>query len=102
MLHPIFARCFLAGSLLAASAAQAAMAPPPAIAPSDVRPAGETCGFGSRLDASGLCVDAMDYSRRCSPGLFAIPFPNGNGYRCVPGEWQRSSGWLSGLLGYDD
>jgi hypothetical protein len=23
----------------------------------------------------------------CQPGLHAVPFPNGNGFRCVPDDW---------------
>jgi hypothetical protein len=23
----------------------------------------------------------------CQPGLHGVPFPNGNGYRCVPNGW---------------
>jgi hypothetical protein len=23
----------------------------------------------------------------CQPGLHAVPFPNGNGFRCVPNDW---------------
>jgi hypothetical protein len=40
----------------------------------------------------------MDYSRICPLGLFAGPFPNGNGFRCVMTEWARSSGWRGDLF----
>ncbi|WP_158812669.1 hypothetical protein [Methylocapsa sp. S129] len=94
MLHRYFAGCFLAAAFLAAPA-QAAMKPVvETAATSDIALAGAACSYGYHLDVSGLCVDSMDYSRRCSPGLFAVQFPNGNGYRCVPTDWLRESGWL--------
>lgn len=97
MLHHYFAGSLLAASLLAAPA-QAAMQPAAEIAISDIRPAGAACSFGYHLDVSGVCADSMDYSRRCSAGFFAVPFPNGNGYRCAPAEWLRSYGWLGDLF----
>jgi hypothetical protein len=102
MLHRYLAGCFLASSLFAAAPSHAATRAAPADAKSDIRLAGAICGWGSRLDVTGLCVDVMDYSRRCSPGSFAMSFPNGNGFRCVPGEWQSAPGWFSDLLGLRD
>jgi hypothetical protein len=100
-------RCYLVGSLAAAAlvsapASQAAMRPTTPTANVDVQRAGALCGFGSHIDATGLCVDTMDYSRRCPPGSFAISFPNGNGFRCLPGEWQSAPGWFGDLLGLRD
>jgi hypothetical protein len=102
MLHTYLAGCLVAASLVVAPASQAAMRPATPAANVDVRLAGALCGFGSHLDATGLCVDTMDYSRRCPPGSFAISFPNGNGFRCLPGEWQRAPGWFGDLLGLED
>jgi hypothetical protein len=98
MLRHYFASCLLAASLFAAPA-QAAMKPVAAIAPSAIQLAGGACGLGYHLDVSGFCVDSMDYSRRCPSTLFAVPSPNGNGYRCVPTEWLRAYGWFDDLLG---
>ncbi len=97
MLHRFLAGAGLAALLLSASAAQAAMSPasPPSTGPTLV---GAACSFGYHLDISGTCVDSMDYSRRCPPGAFAVSYPNGNGFRCVPAEWQRSGSWLMGLF----
>ena len=88
------AGCGLAALLLAPAAAPAA--PKPAALPvvSDVSPAKGACSFGTHLDISGYCVDSMDYARICPPRFFAISFPNGNGFRCLPVEWQRAYGWF--------
>ncbi len=85
------AGCALAALLLAPASA----APKPAAlaAASDVRPA-HACSFGTHLDISGYCVDSMDYSRKCPPGMFSISAPNGNGFRCLPAEWADEPGWL--------
>jgi hypothetical protein len=93
MLHRYIAAVGLGVVLLGAPAAQAAMsaAPPPSSSPTLV---GATCSFGYHLDISGTCVDSMDYSRRCPPGTFAISYPNGDGFRCVPADWQRRGSWL--------
>jgi hypothetical protein len=91
--------CCLIAALLAASAAQAGLAPA-RIQTSDIRLAAMGCGPGYRLDASGACVDYLDRSRICPPGLFAVSFPNGNGYRCVPTAWLNSRGWLGDFLGF--
>jgi hypothetical protein len=41
------------------------------------------CGVGLRRTASGHCVhEALD-RRHCQPGMHAVSFPNGKGYRCV-------------------
>jgi hypothetical protein len=93
-----FAGLGLAAVLLAAPA-QAAMAPSRESRSSDLLLTGGSCNYGSHLDVSGYCVDSMDYSRRCAPGMFAIPAPNGNGFRCVPTDWLRSSGWFADGLG---
>jgi hypothetical protein len=93
----------LAGLLLAA----ACLAPPAAnaaaervapVAGADFIRVAAACGYGYRLDVSGLCVDAMDYSRRCPAGTFSISAPNGDGYRCIPAEWMRAPGWLGDLF----
>jgi hypothetical protein len=97
MLHHYFAGCLLAAAFLAAPA-QAAMKPAAEIATSDIQPAGAACSYGYHLDVSGVCVDSMDYSRRCPSGSFAVSFPNGNGYRCAPAEWLRSPGWLGDIF----
>jgi hypothetical protein len=88
----------LAASFLAAPGAQAAMQPDARIAISDIRLAAMDCGFGYRLDPSGVCVDYMDRTRQCPPTYFAQAFPNGNGYRCVPAEWLREPVWLMDLF----
>ena len=54
--------------------------------------------FGTHLDVSGYCVDSMDYSRRCPPGMFAVSAPNGNGFRCLPAEWADAPGWLGNFF----
>ena len=87
----------LSALFLAAAPAQAALKPAAPIATSDVRQA-TACGFGYHLDVSGFCVDSMDYSRKCPPGTFAVAFPNGNGFRCLPAEWMQSPGWLGDIF----
>ena len=94
MLHRYFLGCLAAVSLSAALPAEAAMKPAPQVSLSDVQRIGATCEYGSHLDVSGYCVDSMDYARICPPRFFAISFPNGNGFRCLPVEWQRSAGWF--------
>ena len=94
MLLRNLAGCCLAVVLGAPPAAQAALKPAAPIAASEFRLAAMACSFGYHLDVSGFCVDSMDYSRKCPPGYFAQSFPNGNGFRCIPAEWMRSSGWL--------
>ena|SRR5471032_2120837 len=98
MTHRNFMGAGLAALLLAAPAAQAAMsvAPPPSA--SNLRMTAAACSFGYHLDISGTCVDSMDYSRHCPPGYFPISYPNGDGYRCLPAEWQRSGSWLMDLF----
>ena len=98
MLHHLFAGCLVAASLCAAAPAQAAMRPALQPAASDIQRTGAECSYGYHLDISGVCVDSMDYSRICPPGLFAVSFPNGNGFRCVPTDWARSSGWLGDMF----
>ena len=92
LLHHL-ARCGLAALLLAPLTATAAPKPAALTAASDIQPA-RSCSFGTHLDVSGYCVDSMDYARICPPRFFAISFPNGNGFRCLPVEWQRSAGWF--------
>jgi hypothetical protein len=94
MLHPYVLACLAAACLCATPPAQAAMKPAPQAAASDIQRVGATCNYGSHLDVSGYCVDSMDYARICPPRFFAISFPNGNGFRCLPVEWQRSPGWF--------
>ena len=89
-----FLNCLAAAALCAALPAQAAMKPAPRAAASDVQRIGAACDFGSHRDVSGYCVDSMDYARTCPPRFFAISFPNGNGFRCLPVEWQRAPGWF--------
>lgn len=97
MLLRAFTGCCLAVALLGAPAAQAGLisAPMPA---SELRLAAMGCGPGYLRDASGTCVDYVDRSRICPPGYFALSFPNGNGFRCVPTAWLNSHGWLGDLL----
>jgi hypothetical protein len=97
MLPRFFIGCCLAVGLLAAPAAHAGpiSAPRPA---SDVRLAAMGCAPGYYRDASGTCIDYLDKSRVCPAGYFALSFPNGNGYRCVPTAWLNSHGWLGDLL----
>jgi hypothetical protein len=92
-----FTGCCLTALLLAASAAQAGLAPT-RIPTSDILLAAMGCGPGYYREASGACVDYLDKSRICPPGYFAVSFPNGNGYRCVPTAWLNSRGWLGDLL----
>ena len=93
MLLRNLAGCCLAALSLAPAATQAAPKPAAPIAISDVGLA-RACSFGTHLDISGLCVDSMDYSRKCPPGFFAVSAPNGNGFRCLPAEWMEEPGWL--------
>jgi hypothetical protein len=102
MLRRYLVGCLAAASLASTPASQAAMRLTAPATNVDVQHAGALCGFGSHLDATGLCVDTMDCSRRCPPGSFAISFPNGNGFRCLPGEWQSAPGWFNDLLGLRD
>jgi hypothetical protein len=92
MLLRHLAGCTLALVWLAPIAAPAAPKPAALTMTSDVKPA--HCSFGTHLDVSGYCVDSMDYSRRCPPGMFAVSAPNGNGFRCLPAEWADAPGWL--------
>jgi hypothetical protein len=101
MSRPSIASVCLAALLLAAPA-QAAMSPARGSMTADILRTGGSCSYGSHLDVSGYCVDSMDYSRRCAPGTFAIPAPNGNGHRCVPTEWLQSSGWFADWFGLRD
>jgi hypothetical protein len=94
MLLRNLAGCGLAALLLAPAAASAAPKPAALPAVSDASPAKGACSFGTHLDISGYCVDSMDYSRKCPPGMFQISAPNGNGYRCLPAEWADEPGWL--------
>jgi hypothetical protein len=98
MSHRYLAGCCLAALSLTPLAAQATPKPAALFARSDVRPVAAACSFGTHLDISGFCVDSMDYSRRCPPGDFAVSFPNGNGYRCLPAEWMQEPGWLGSLF----
>ena len=82
--------------ILAAHAAQAG--PEPDMASTKIQLAAAQCGFGYHRDVSGYCVDSMDYKRICPPGFFAVTFPNGNGFRCVPTEWMDSPVWLGNVL----
>jgi hypothetical protein len=91
------ARCGLATLLLAPLAATAAPKPAALAATSDIRSA-HACSFGTHLDISGYCIDSMDYSRRCPPGMFSVAAPNGNGFRCLPAEWMDEPGWLGNLF----
>jgi len=99
MLLRYFTACCLTAALLAATAAQAALTPA-RIPTSDIRLAAMGCGPGYYRDASGMCVDSMDYTRSCPAGFFALSFPNGNHYRCVPAAWLNAPGWLGDLLGF--
>jgi hypothetical protein len=92
-----FTVCCLAVVLLAAPAADAGMISTPTPAPA-VRLAAMGCAPGYYRDASGACIDYLDRSRVCPSGYFALSFPNGNGYRCVPTAWLNSRGWLGDLL----
>jgi hypothetical protein len=88
----------IAALCLTAHGAQAAFMPPALPSASASELASAQCSYGTHRDPSGYCVDSMDYSRSCPPTYFALPFPSGNGYRCVPAEWMASSGWLGNLL----
>jgi hypothetical protein len=98
MSPPRLAGLLLAAACLASPAADAAVQRVAPVAGAGVIRAAATCGYGYRLDVSGLCVDSMDYSRRCPAGTFSISAPNGNGYRCIPAEWMRAPGWLGDLF----
>jgi hypothetical protein len=97
MLLRSFTGYCLAAALLGTPATQAGLTPLP-IPASDVHLAAMGCGPGYLRDASGMCVDFLDKTRRCPPGFFAISFPNGNGYRCVSSAWLNAPGWLGDLL----
>jgi hypothetical protein len=97
MLLRYFTGCCVTALLLAAPAAQAGLTPA-RIPTSDIRLAAMGCGPGYYRDGSGACLDYLDKSRSCPPGFFAVSFPNGNGYRCVPTAWLNSRGWLGDLL----
>ena len=84
-------------ALLLAAPAHAGMTPT-RLAASDIRAAAMGCGFGYRRDASGACIDTLDKSRICPSGYFALSFPNGNGFRCVPTTWLNARGWLGDLF----
>jgi hypothetical protein len=92
MLLRHLAGCALVALWLAPTAAPAAPTPAALTMVSEIQPA--HCSFGTHLDVSGYCVDSMDYSRRCAPGMFAVSAPNGNGFRCLPAEWMDAPGWL--------
>jgi hypothetical protein len=64
------------------------------IAGSPARAAGESvsdatftalvCASGYHLGPHGNCQPKYHPGRRCQHGYTSEPFPNGNGYRCVP------------------
>ena len=89
--------CALAALWLTPAATLAAPKPAALTAGSDIEHA-SYCSFGTHLDVSGYCVDSMDYSRRCPPGMFAVSAPNGNGFRCLPAEWADAPGWLGNFF----
>jgi hypothetical protein len=89
--------CCLSALVLAASTAHAGVAPV-RIPNLDVRLAAMECGPGYYREASGACIDFLDKNRTCPSGYFSVPFPNGNGYRCVPVAWLKAHGWLSDLF----
>jgi len=76
--------------LLAVTSVEAAMLPSPAagLSTSEVQLAAEACGAGFHRNTAGICIhNAIQTAmpgRHCQPGLHAISFPNGAGYRCVP------------------
>jgi Spy/CpxP family protein refolding chaperone len=91
-------RCSLAlalgAMLVAASAAQAAMAPPPAagFAATETQLAAGGCGPGRHRLLTGGCsarpfnktqADYLRDLRPCQPGTHSQSFPNPQGYRCV-------------------
>jgi hypothetical protein len=46
------------------------------------------CAGGYHVDPEGNCQpDNPIVDGRCPPYFHAIVFPNGNGYRCMPGEY---------------
>jgi hypothetical protein len=92
-----FTGCCLTVVLLAAPAAHAGMISA-SLPPSDVRLAAMGCAPGYNRDASGACIDFFDRNRTCQSGYFSVPFPRGNGYRCVPVAWLKARGWLSDLF----
>ena len=72
--------------LLAVTAADAAMLPPPAAAypTSNVLLTAGGCGAGFHRNLAGVCRRDAVARRHCQPGFHAISFPTGNGFRCVP------------------
>jgi hypothetical protein len=85
----------LAGLMIVgASAAQAAMAPPPAAgyAGADTRFVAGGCGAGRHRLLTGGCslrpfnktqADYLRDLRPCQPGTHSVSFPTTQGYRCV-------------------
>ena len=51
---------------------------------SDARFTALVCANGYHLGPHGNCQPKYHAGRRCAHGLRSEPFPNGNGYRCVP------------------
>jgi hypothetical protein len=41
------------------------------------------CEVGLRHTLSGECVRDVAVNRHCQPGMHAVSFPKGSGYRCV-------------------
>ncbi len=76
--------------LLAVTSVEAAMllAPPAGLSTSEAQLAAEDCGAGFHRNTAGICIHNAIHTamprRHCQPGLHAISFPNGAGYRCVP------------------
>ena len=82
----------LISAKLAAAALAVALLAPLAVAPvraSDndaaVRVAMTQCAGGYHADRQGNCQPDNEVpDRRCPPGLLATPWPNPEGYRCIP------------------